>query len=98
VAHQHSFPILDYQKGEHMMFSIRNTAAKPTSTPSQLPAAGGYVALFITILLLLLGSAAAWITHVIVCIHHAAWVLLLFGCFVAPVGVIHGIGVWMGVF
>lgn len=42
--------------------------------------------------------AAAWITHVIVCIKAAAWVLLLFGCIVAPVGVIHGIGVWFGAF
>lgn len=45
-----------------------------------------------------LTSLAAWITHVIVCIHQAAWVLLAFGCIVAPVGVIHGIGVWLGVF
>lgn len=41
---------------------------------------------------------AAWITHVIVCIKASAWVLLLFGCFVAPIGVIHGIGVWFGAF
>lgn len=45
-----------------------------------------------------LTSLAAWITHVIVCIHQAAWVLLAFGCIVAPVGVIHGVGVWLGVF
>lgn len=43
-------------------------------------------------------SVAAWITHVIVCIKTSAWVLLLFGCVVAPVGVIHGVGVWFGVF
>lgn len=49
-------------------------------------------------LALLLCSAAAWVTHVIVCIQHAAWILLLFGCFVMPVGVIHGIGIWLGVF
>jgi hypothetical protein len=41
---------------------------------------------------------AAWITHVIVCIKASAWVLLLFGVIVAPVGVIHGFGVWLGVF
>lgn len=41
---------------------------------------------------------AAWITHVIVCIKASAWILLLFGCIVAPVGVIHGFGVWFGVF
>lgn len=43
-------------------------------------------------------SFAAWVTHVIVCIKASAWVLLLFGCFVAPIGVIHGIGIWFGVF
>ena len=41
---------------------------------------------------------AAWVTHVIVCIKASAWILLLFGCIVAPVGVIHGAGVWLGVF
>lgn len=43
-------------------------------------------------------AIAAWITHVIVCIKASAWILLLFGCLVAPVGVIHGFGVWIGVF
>lgn len=52
----------------------------------------------LTILGLWLTAAAAWITHVIVCIKASAWVLLLFGCIVAPVGVIHGIGFWLGVF
>lgn len=41
---------------------------------------------------------AAWVTHVVVCIKASSWVLLAFGCIVAPVGVVHGIGVWMGVF
>lgn len=44
------------------------------------------------------GSIAAWITHVIVCIKASAWILLLFGCIVVPVGIIHGIGVWFGAF
>ncbi len=43
-------------------------------------------------------AIAAWITHVIVCIKASAWILLLFGCIVAPVGVIHGVGVWLGIF
>lgn len=42
-------------------------------------------------------AIAAWITHVIVCIKTSAWILLLFGCIVAPIGVIHGVGAWMGV-
>ena len=41
---------------------------------------------------------AAWVTHVVVCIKASAWILLAFGCVVAPVGVIHGIGVWLGIF
>lgn len=41
---------------------------------------------------------SAWVTHVIVCIKASAWILLAFGCIVAPVGVIHGIGVWLGAF
>ena len=45
-----------------------------------------------------MSAIAAWITHVVVCIKASAWVLLLFGCIVAPVGVIHGFGVWLGVF
>lgn len=42
-------------------------------------------------------AVAAWITHVIVCIKASAWVLLAFGCILAPIGIIHGIAVWLGV-
>ncbi|WPE19867.1 hypothetical protein [Shinella zoogloeoides] len=45
-----------------------------------------------------LALVAAWVTHVIVCIKASAWVLLAFGCIVAPVGIVHGAGVWFGVF
>jgi hypothetical protein len=77
------------------MFSIRNSSARSTPDDRQGVATVG---LLLAVLSLLLGSAAAWITHVIVCIKASAWVLLAFGCIVAPVGVIHGIGVWLGVF
>lgn len=50
------------------------------------------------VLALVLTTIAAWITHVIVCIKASAWILLAFGCIVAPVGVIHGIGIWLGIF
>ena len=42
-------------------------------------------------------SLPAWITHVIVCISDERWIFLLAGAICAPVGVIHGIGVWFGV-
>lgn len=45
-----------------------------------------------------IACAAAWITHVIVCIKASAWILLAFGCLVFPVGIIHGVGVWFGMF
>ncbi len=52
----------------------------------------------IAVIAAFLAIVAAWITHVIVCIKASAWALLAFGCLVAPVGVIHGIGVWFGAF
>jgi len=52
---------------------------------------------FIPIIAAWLLAIAAWVTHVVVCIKASAWILLLFGCVIAPVGVIHGVGVWLGV-
>ena len=51
------------------------------------------------IILLAVGltSVAAWLTHVIVTIKASAWVFLLAGAIFAPIGVVHGIGVWFGV-
>lgn len=48
--------------------------------------------------LLTLTALIAMITHVVVCIKTSAWILLLFGLFFAPVGIIHGVGTWFGVF
>lgn len=41
--------------------------------------------------------AVAWITHVVVCIQTKAWVLLVIGSLLAPVGAIHGVMIWLGV-
>lgn len=38
----------------------------------------------------------AWVTHVVYCIAHAAWVLLIVGALAFPIGIIHGIMVWFG--
>lgn len=54
--------------------------------------------LSLSLIALYIASAAAWVTHVIVCIKASAWILLAFGCIVAPVGVVHGWGVWLGLF
>ncbi|MDA0675908.1 MAG: hypothetical protein O3A88_06055 [Proteobacteria bacterium] len=58
----------------------------------------------LTLLLLAGLSFAAWLTHVIVAIKAitttistAYALLLIVGVFFPPVGVIHGIGVWLGI-
>lgn len=46
-----------------------------------------------TVILLL----AAYITHIITCLLAGKYLLLLVGAIVAPVGMLHGIGIWFGV-
>ncbi len=70
----------------------------PTRRYAQSTSSSGPIYVLCLAILFGLAAAAAWITHVIVCIKTASWILLLFGCIVAPIGVIHGIGVWFGVF
>lgn len=41
---------------------------------------------------------AAWLTHVIVCLKTASWGFLVAGALFFPVGIVHGIGTWFGVF
>lgn len=42
-------------------------------------------------------TVAAWLTHVIHCLIEAKYLLLVAGAFIAPVGVIHGVGLWFGI-
>lgn len=39
---------------------------------------------------------AAWLTHVITCLSHATYGLLVAGALFFPVGIIHGVSVWFG--
>lgn len=55
----------------------------------------GCLGLMIVMILL---SIPAWITHVITTIQSEQWVLLVVGAFVPPIGVIHGWGIWFGLF
>lgn len=45
-----------------------------------------------------LALIAAWLTHIIVSIQTASWVLLLAGAILFPIGIVHGIGIWFGAF
>jgi hypothetical protein len=42
--------------------------------------------------------AAAWLTHVVTCLHAAKWGFLIAGAIFFPVGCVHGTGIWFGVF
>lgn len=41
-------------------------------------------------------SLAAWIQHLYTCFVEEAWMLLIAGAIFPPVGVVHGIGIWTG--
>jgi hypothetical protein len=51
--------------------------------------------IFVTVSIV--GSMAAWVTHVIATIQAGSYILLAVGAFIAPIGVIHGIMIWFGV-
>ena len=41
---------------------------------------------------------ASWLTHVITCLMEGSWGFLLAGAIFFPIGIIHGVGLWIGVF
>lgn len=45
----------------------------------------------------ILSLPLAWLTHIVVCLVQAKYLLLIAGAFVFPVGIIHGFGLWFGV-
>jgi hypothetical protein len=44
----------------------------------------------------LLTAVASWVTHIVTCINQAAWLFLIAGAILPPIGIIHGYGVWFG--
>jgi len=41
-------------------------------------------------------SVAAWVTHIYVCFKASDWGFLLAGAVAFPVAVVHGVGIWFG--
>ncbi len=56
----------------------------------------GGVALISTVVVGGLAVFAAWITHIVTCFQNGEWGFLLVGALFFPIAVIHGIGVWFG--
>lgn len=52
----------------------------------------------ISLLILIASIPAAWFTHVFVCLANESWGFLIAGAIVIPIAVIHGYGIWIGVF
>lgn len=50
----------------------------------------------IFVLLVVLTPIMAWFTHVFVCLREGEWGFLIAGAFFFPVAVVHGIGIWFG--
>lgn len=50
----------------------------------------------IAYLVFLAMTVGAWFQHVVFCIQHEKWMFLLAGAFFAPIGVVHGWGIWLG--
>lgn len=48
-------------------------------------------------LCLVVALPISWLTHVITCIQEATWGFLIAGAIFFPVGIVHGIGIWLGV-
>lgn len=57
---------------------------------------GGIAAISIVLLGLITG-VAAWLTHIIVCLQNGEWGFLIAGALFFPIAIIHGFGVWIGV-
>ena len=60
--------------------------------------AGGGVLVLIFYVALPITCLAAWLTHITTCLANEAYVLLLVGAIAFPIGIIHGIGLWLGYF
>ncbi len=48
-------------------------------------------------LLIVIACVAAWFTHLYICFTAENWGFLIAGALFFPVAIIHGIGIWLGI-
>jgi hypothetical protein len=48
------------------------------------------------LLLFFLTSYSAWLTHIVTCAEDQLWGFLVAGAIFFPVGIFHGVGIWLG--
>lgn len=66
----------------------------PAPTTRTEEYAAGIVGCFVAVAVL--SWIAALVTHIVISIQASAWLLLVIGAIVQPVGVVHGVGHWFG--
>jgi len=52
---------------------------------------GALISLIFTLVFL-----GGWLTHVVMCIKAATWGFLIAGAIFFPIGIVHGLGFWVG--
>lgn len=57
---------------------------------------GGAISAISLWIALVIVTASAWITHIVICFTDDRWGFLIAGAILFPLGVIHGIGTWFG--
>jgi hypothetical protein len=48
-------------------------------------------------ILFVIGFAGAWFTHLFVCFSDDRWGFLIAGAIMFPVAIVHGVGIWLGI-
>ncbi|MBI1326360.1 MAG: hypothetical protein GC136_01825 [Alphaproteobacteria bacterium] len=56
----------------------------------------GGIAIVSLVVFALVTSLAAWLTHIITCLQNGEWGFLIAGALAFPIAIIHGIGIWLG--
>ncbi len=57
---------------------------------------GGIAAISVAVITVFV-AIAAWLTHIIACLQNNEWGFLIAGALFFPIAMIHGFGVWIGV-
>lgn len=60
----------------------------------QLGNAGIYILMALTFIVIM---GSAWVTHIVNCLGHGRWGFLIAGALAFPVAIVHGVGIWFGV-
>lgn len=49
------------------------------------------------LILVVLSSFAAWFTHLYTCFTDERWGFLIAGAIFFPIAIVHGVGIWLGI-